>query len=82
MIGIILFLYSFSIGPSYRLLRKHSISQGTFNGFYFPIQRLANQSKFLDGLLMRYLVLWYSDVEELRIKLEELRKESETTNSP
>ena len=82
MIGIIFFLYSFSIGPSYRLLRKQSISQKTFNAFYFPILRPAMQSKFLNDLLMQYLLLWYSDFEELGKKLEELRKESEATNSP
>jgi len=81
VLGIVLLIYLFSIGPAYRMLRKGTVSQETFSTLYFPIQRLAIQNKFIDRLLMHYLLIWYSDVSELGKHLEELQATS-NTNRP
>jgi len=53
-------LYLLSIGPSYRLLCKHMISQSVDTAIYYPVVWICRQSEFTDDMLHRYENLWYS----------------------
>jgi hypothetical protein len=58
-LGVIL-TYVLSVGPAYRLLGKHIITQRTFSAMYAPVIYTCKKNEHLDNWFHRYGDFWYS----------------------
>jgi hypothetical protein len=76
--GLLLVMgYGVSTGPSYRLLRRGRIQQQTFSLVYRPVISAAKSSRTFERILYKYLLLWYSDQEELDRSFKQLKQPAE-----
>lgn len=73
-------IYSFSLGPSYRLMRENKISNSIFKKIYYPFMWLERHNKYADQVIGWYERLWYSDQKEIMRYLQQLKLESSSTN--